>query len=263
MLRYAEDQLGFLLFTREKGRLYPTPAAHELFVEVKDIYGRIGSFNRTAANIKKRKGGHIRFGVLPSLSLNIVPECIARLRLSNPEMSFELTTLHSDEMNEAVIEKKCDLCLGFSSEADERLEVETLSHGQMMLVAKESQRTDAKGKVDLAILNGEDFVGIKDSGPLAEILTAALEKNDVRPNEVVTAHTYHVAISLVQKGLGVTVADQFTARSDLSQGLKKYNFSEPLDHAICAIWLKPNQQQNLIEDCINSIREALEFELVQ
>ncbi len=263
VLRYAEDQLGFLLFTREKARLYPTPAAHELFSEVKDIYGRIGSFNRTASNIKKRKGGHIRFGVLPSLGLNIVPECIARLRISNPEMSFELTTLHSDELNSAVTEKKCDICLGFASEPDVRLEIKQLAQGQLLLMAKKDQRVNGDGKVDLSILEGKEFIGIKDSGPLAAILANALEKSDVHPNEVVTAHTYHVALSLVRKGLGLTVSDQFTANSELGRDLRKYHFEERLEYPICAIWLKHNQQQKLIDDCIVSIRDVVKSELLQ
>ena len=34
ILRHLEDELGFLLFVREKGRLKPTPEALELFPQM-------------------------------------------------------------------------------------------------------------------------------------------------------------------------------------------------------------------------------------
>ena len=80
VLRHAEDQLGYPLFRRNKGRLEPTEAAHELFGEVDEVYRQVRSLRQTAKNIGARRGGHIRLGLLPSLGFGVIPEAIARLR---------------------------------------------------------------------------------------------------------------------------------------------------------------------------------------
>jgi DNA-binding transcriptional LysR family regulator len=256
VLRYAEDQLGFDLFTRQKGRLYPTPAAHELYDEIKDIYRRISSFNRTASNIRNRKGGHIRFGVLPSLSLSVAPDAISRLRKTNSDLSFELTTLHSDELASALVEKKCDICIGFEDVHDERINVQQLAHGQLVLVADQDLEKES-GKIDLSMLDGSDFIGMKASGPLADLLADALQQADITPHEVVTAHTYYLALALVQKGVGLAVTDEFTAYSPLGSDLYKYRLIDVPEFPICALSLADHQQPTLIKSCIAELATVL------
>ncbi|WP_417622015.1 LysR family transcriptional regulator [Parasphingorhabdus sp.] len=261
VLRYAEDQLGFLLFKREKGRLYPTPAADELFGDIKDIYQRIAAFDRSAQNIRNRKGGHIRLGVLPSLSLDIVPECIAEMRKSQPELSFEISTLHSHEIKVAILENRCDLCLGYGAITDDRLDIRQLAEGQLMLVANDERPIDSEGAVSLPVLHERPFVDLKDSGPLAEILAHELEEQAICPETIVTAQTYYVALSLVRKGLGVTVTDQFTACSQLCTGLKRYPFSPPLGFSIISVVQKGHPQGKLIEAFIDVASDFIQSQI--
>lgn len=256
VLRYAEDQLGFDLFTRQKGRLYPTLEAHELYDEIKDIYRRISSFNRIASNIRNRKGDHVRIGVLPSLSLSVAPDAISRLRKTHPDLSFELTTLHSDELAPALIEKKCDICIGFEDVRDERIEVQKLAEGQFVLVADQDLESQYK-TVDLSVLNGANIIGIKASGPLAELLSDALQKEDVRPNEVVTVHTYYLALALVQKGVGLAVIDEFSAFSPLGSDLHKHRLTEVPKFPICSLSLVDHQQLDLVHSCLTELKAIL------
>ena len=255
VLRYAEDQLGFALFRREKGRLFPTSAADELFGDIKEIYQKIEAFDRTATNIRNRKGGHIRLGVLPSLSLDIVPECITELQKTQPELGFEISTLHSHEFKNAVIENRVDLCLGYDFTGNDRMDVQTLGHGQLMVISTQSLQSDHRGTVEPDMLQGQNFIGLKDSGPLAKLLFNALDSRNITPNTLVTAHTYHVALSLVRKGLGVTVTDQFTAQSYAAQDLNVYPFSIPLSFDICSVRQSDHPQKELIDGFVDVVRD--------
>ncbi|MEO1044065.1 MAG: LysR family transcriptional regulator [Pseudomonadota bacterium] len=256
VLKHAEDQLGFDLFVREKGRLTPTPAADELFDEIKDIYRKISAFNRTAKNIRHRKGRHLRIGVLPSLGLAIAPEAIAQMRALDSSLSFELTTLHSDQLLQAVLEKRCDLCLGFEAPRDERLITEHLVDGHFHIVSPEPI-CDAGAEVGLDILDGRDFVGIKGSGPLASILLDILDQNGIHPNEVVTVHTYHAALSLVRKGIGIAVIDEFTAKSAYGSDLYGYPLKGASSFPITAFALRNHLDIQSIDRTIAQIRHIL------
>ncbi|MEO9468689.1 LysR family transcriptional regulator [Parasphingorhabdus sp.] len=257
VLRHAEDQLGFALFYRKKGKLSPTSAAIELFADAENIYGQIGALNRAASNIRNRKGGHIRLGVLPSLSLTVIPDWIARLRKDDPQLSFEITTLHSDEMDAALLEKKCDLCIGFEASDDERLVSRNLSNAELVLITQPGQLDAKDGKVDLSVLHEADFVGLKDSGPAGTALTERLEKEAITPNEVVTTHTYYVAASLVRLGVGISVVDRFTANSFMAENLEKHEFSTSISHPVCAISHVDGHQPEILAACLTAIESLI------
>lgn len=221
VLRHAEDQLGVELFLRRKGKLIPTAAAHELFAEAEDIYARLSVFNRALENIGKRRGGHLRIAVLPALSLSFAPDLIARLRAADPEMTFELTTLHSSDVSRALVEREADLCLGFDFPADDRFTVNVVGEGKVVLVSAKPIEPQG-GAINAEMLQGEAFIGMHDSGPLGRAIDAELAARGIAPDEIVTAHTYHMALSLVRKRVGFAITDQFTAYSHLGSGLHRY-----------------------------------------
>lgn len=256
VLRYAEDQLGFDLFVREKGRLHPTAEADELFSEVRDIYERISAFDRTAHNMRNRKGGHVRFGILPSLSLSVLPAAIAQIRNIRPDLSFDLRTVHSDEIEGVLLEKKCDVCVGFRPLSDSQVTTRKLSTGRLVLVSKKEIPTASSG-VDLDILNDVEYVGIRDSGPLASMLASALSEQDINPIEVVTTHTYHVALALVRKGVGMAVIDEFTANSYLGADLFRYPINEIPPFSVYSARLTDHPQPAFIDQTVEEVATAI------
>ena len=256
VLRHAEDQLGITLFLRSKGRLIPTQAAHELFAEAEDIYARLSTFNHSLDNLSKRRGGHIRLGVLPSLSLSVGPDLISRLRAADPLLSFELTTLHSSEMSQALLEKQSDLCIGFEAVPDSRIACEQIGEGQMVLVSAASLQ--AEGEVPgVQALEDAEFIGMRESGPLARLVDEALEDAAIKPNEIGSAHTYHVALSLVRKHLGLAVTDMFTAYSQLGAGLHRYLLADLPSFPIHTLALADHPDGDLIGRTVSAARESL------
>lgn len=256
VLRHAEDQLGIELFLRRKGRLIPSQAAHELFVEAQDIFGRLSTFNRSLENISNRRGGHVRLGVLPSLSLSLGPEMISRMRASDPLLSFELTTLHSSEIKNALLERESDLCIGFDVPHDERLEWQEIGIGQMVLVSSHPLSDDLSS-IDSRLVDGADFIGMRDSGPLGELIADALNARGIHPNEIVSAHTYHVALSLVRKQVGLAITDEFTAFSHLGAGLHRYAMTDLPNFPINAAIHADHPDRSLLDRTIAAARETV------
>lgn len=212
VLRHAEDQLGFALFDRRKGRLHPTDAAIELFSEVSDIYDKVGALDRTASNIRSRKGGHLRIGVLPSLGFAIVPPMIAAMRAADPDLSFELATLHSEEMTTAMLEQRFDVCIGFDDDFDSRLRCRTINSIGLALLAPRGALPDGPDAVDPQELDGKELIGLRDSGPVADRIDHYLAQHGVEPVVAISAQTYYVAAELVKLGVGLAIVDGFTAR---------------------------------------------------
>lgn len=257
VLKHTEDQLGIALFRRERGRLVPTNKAHELFVEARDVYDRLSRFSESLQNISKRRGGHIRLGVLPSLSLSLGPEWIATMLKADPALTFELTTLHSSEIAPALGDKRVDLCLGFEERPGEEIAAQKIGEGAMVLISSAPLPGDPPDIDWRAAIEGADFIGMRDSGPLGQLVTDTLAGQGIAPNEIVSVHTYHVAVSLVRKGLGLTITDQFTAYSHLGAGLHRYPLGDFPTHPIYATWLAAFPDPDLIERGLECARDTM------
>ena len=256
VLRHAEDRLGFALFMRRKGRLIPTAAADELFVEAEDIYARLSTFNRSLENIRSRRGGHLRLGVLPSLSLSVGPELVAHLRDQDPDLSFELTTLHSVEIEAALREKRVDMCIGFEPVDDPRIQNHHVGDGRMVIVSGQPLAGSPAG-VSEQVLHGAEMIGISESGPLGTMIRQQLDDRGIVPQEVATAHTYHVALSLVRKEVGLALTDQFTAYSHLGAGLQRYLLSDFPGYSIYAITLADHPDEGKVAPAVDALREVV------
>lgn len=256
VLRHAEDQLGVELFLRSKGRLIPTQAAHELFEQAGDLYARLSIFNNALENLSKRRGGHLRMGVLPSLSLSVAPELIADLRATDPTMSFELTTLHTSEISDTLLSRQTDICIGFRNSGDPRITSRQIGSGRMVLVSSEPLKVSCS-QTALQKVDGADFIGLRDSGPLADIMGQAFQEECITPNEIVTAHTYHVALSLVRKNVGMAVTDQFTAYSYLGAGLHRFVLDDLPEYPIFCSALCDHPDATVIDKCVISARSTL------
>ena len=257
VLRHAEDQLGYPLFQRRKGRLEPTDAAHELFGEVNEVYAQVRALRRTAKNIGSRRGGHIRLGILPSLGFGVIPESIAELHNRHPNVSFELDTLHTRDFAPSLIERECDVAIGYGTGAKARLGLRQIGQIELLLAARKDQFVPSDGVVDIEDLADRDFIGLRDSGPSGAMLVDELDRLGIVPREGVVARTYYVALALAQRGVGVTVVDEFTARNILDGEVGFYSFRRPMVAPVTAYFLDEKSENPLIVEFLETVERVL------
>ncbi|MCI3131193.1 LysR family transcriptional regulator [Phenylobacterium aquaticum] len=220
VLRHAESRLGYALFRRVKGRLAPTDEAHALFREVDELYGRIGSLQITARNLKRGGEGHIRLAVVPSLGLGIAPQAIARFRRRYPQVSFDVRTVHHSEILKVLYERESDIVVAFEAPPHPRLTLVDMAIGRVGLLYREADLPEAPEALDLAVLEGRDVIGIVGSGPVGALVSAEMETHGLGLAEVISVHTYYVAAALVRHGAGMAVVDEYTARSAIDDQIR-------------------------------------------
>lgn len=256
VLRHAEDQLGFALFDRRKGRLHPTAAADELFRDVEDIYARMSSLDRTAGNIRTRRGGHVRLGALPSLAFAIVPPLVAAMRSENAELSFDLTTLHSEEITSALVEKRLDVCIGFDTNFDERIRCQAINSVELALLAKKGTFTSDGGAVAPTALDGAEIIGLSASGPVAERIEDYFEHCGAQPVVTISAQTYYIAAELVKLGAGPAIVDGFTARRFASDDLEVLALVDAPTLPFAAMFLAEDSDKPLVRSCVAALQSS-------
>jgi len=255
VLRHAEDQLGFALFDRRKGRLYPTSAADQLFKEVSDIYERVSALNRTAGNIRNRRGGHVRLGALPSLGFSVVPGFVAAMRETQPDLSFDLATLHSDEITSGLLERRFDLCIGFDADFDPRIRCQAINSVGLSLLAPTGAFKASAGAIDPQQIDGQALIGLRDSGPVADRIDAYLDAHNVEPNVMVSVQTYYMAAELVKLGAGIAIVDGFTADRFAGDALKAFDLAHSPTLPFAVMTLAEMAVEPIVQDCLKVLHD--------
>ncbi|MEM7430672.1 MAG: LysR family transcriptional regulator [Pseudomonadota bacterium] len=213
VLAHAEQQLGYRLFDRVKGKLIPTPEAHQLFTHVKTVYEDVDRLRHIATNIKASSSGRIRIAGTPAFGLSVLPESVATFRQQHDSVVFEIETLHLDEMMEALLESRVDIGLAFNPVARPGIKAQTLARGRFVVLAPSDSRFEDGEPVSIRDIAEEPFIALNGRGPLGQALSDYMARAKTKFDVVAWTETYHVAKAMVACGVGTTIADDITARS--------------------------------------------------
>lgn len=236
LLRRAEDQLGFLLFKRVKGKLVPTDEAHVLFGDVKHIYQQILSLQNKARNLKAGKAGHIRLSVIPALGLNVLPLAVARFLTDYPDATFNIQTRHYEDMIRNLYEHKIDIGIAFEPPAHVGLTPYDFGEGEFVCVYNRGEFAEGPDRIELAELDGKKIISIEDSGPLADILVRNTLQAGIKTDSSITARTYYLTKNLVGYGMGIAIVDQLTAMAEGPGETRYKGFSPPITYSVTGLY---------------------------
>jgi len=232
VLAHAEQQLGYRLFDRIKGKLIPTPEAHQLFGHVREVYDDVDRLRHVAVNLKAASGGRIRVASTPAFGLEILPRAVATFRQEHADAIFEIETLHLDTIRDALLESRIDIGLAFDPDKRPGIRRTKLATAGFFVLAREASQFPGKSVLNVEDLADQPFIGLNRRGPLGQMLADQLASSGFRPNVIAWSETYHVARALVAAGAGITIADEITARSAIGGDVAMWPLDPPLSFDI-------------------------------
>jgi DNA-binding transcriptional LysR family regulator len=212
VLQHAELQLGMPLFERVRGKLYPRPEAHRLFVETEKLNRDLLSIRRLAASLKGRAVETVRLVSTPTIAISVLPGAMTLWRRDFPLTRCELATHHTSEIVNTLRLGEADLALSLQDPRHPGIVAEPIAEGVMTVLAPAGSWNAAEcgQPVSAAGLSGQ-LIGHADNDPLGELVVAACEQQGVHPVFGTVVQTYQIARSLVEAGIGMAVVDPFTA----------------------------------------------------
>ena len=222
VLQHAELQLGMPLFERVRGKLYPKPEAHRLFIETEKLNRDLQGIRRLAASLKGRAVETVRLVSTPTVAMSVLPDAMTMWRRDFPQTRCELATHHTSEIVNTLRLGEADLALSLQDPRHPGIVAEPIAHGVMTVLAPVGTWTDAQCRQPLSAdeLCGE-LIGHADNDPLGELVVAACEAQDVHPVFRTVVQTYQIARSLVEAGAGMAVVDPFTAAAALDARVQR------------------------------------------
>ncbi|PTW47758.1 LysR family transcriptional regulator [Rhodovulum kholense] len=86
ILLHTEDELGFPLFDRIRGRLHPTPEAIGIFPEAERIFAYLEGLRQKTADLRHGRAGLVRIAASTPPAMAVLPGALAAFRARHPEI---------------------------------------------------------------------------------------------------------------------------------------------------------------------------------
>lgn len=213
LLSYTESRLGFPLFQRTKGRLYPTPEARELFRRVDDVYQGVQRVNECAQELAELRHGIVHVVASPSISQQIVPHAITRFRGQHPDVKVTLRGQNFGAMVDSLVSHEAELGITIMPVAHPNLTVTPLRQGRIVCIAPYGHALGHRARLQIADLRQYPLIGYPPGTPFGRLVEAMYEQADEPLRVAVEVPSPQNACSIVAAGAGVALVDEFSVKS--------------------------------------------------
>lgn len=234
-LALTEQQLGFALFERAKGRMQATPEAHQVFEEARRMQQSMARFDRFIEQVRCYSVGQLRVCATPALAINLLPQAALRFRESFPEYGLVVDMYLNNEIEDAVAHRQYDLGFLLQPMDDSLPASSVVRAGQMVCVMPAGHALAAHQAVCWDDVDARELIYITTDARIIATMAAAIEGFRERPVSALETNRYGMAINLVRQGLGITLVDEFALAGTRLDGLAIRPFSPRIPVMVRAV----------------------------
>jgi DNA-binding transcriptional LysR family regulator len=219
MISHTESRLGLKLFERIKGRLYPTPEARRLFVEVNAVHQSLQRVNDVANDLLEKNSGALQLVVSPSLGQTLIPTAIARFRTRFPKVRINVVTQTSTQLVQSLLTRQAELGVAMFSLDHPNIEQKSIYEDHLVAVLPHNHPLASRAELHVSDLENVDLIGYSADTPFGGLIQQLFATADVTMRLAVEVRLTHAACALVQAGVGVTIADEVAVLGQVWPGV--------------------------------------------
>jgi LysR family transcriptional regulator, benzoate and cis,cis-muconate-responsive activator of ben and cat genes len=206
-IQALEENLGVLLFERDKRNVRLTPAGQYLHEEAAGVLSQIENITKRTQLIHSGEEGEIRIGHPGSAIYSVIPPLLSKLRNDFPQMKANLSEILEIDLFGFL--KNYQIDVGFIREpfVDNQLNTKVLLKESFALVLPENHWITNENFINLAQIKDEPFVlPPRHAGSTYyDLLVRMCEREKFSPNVVHESIHGATILRLVEYNLGISI----------------------------------------------------------
>ena len=207
ILLHTEDELGFKLFLRVKGRLIATPEAEELFPEVDRLFSDLEGLRQRAASLRQGKSGVVRLAASAPPSLSLVPEALRHFRAAHSDIRILSYVVPAEVIISMLDRGQAGLGIAMTDQAFPLIDTEIIGHTRIVCVLPAEHPLAEREAIQPADLTGETLISYRSEALPGQLLREALGREGVAFQPEMEIDVSIIALAFVQQGLGIAIVD--------------------------------------------------------
>lgn len=207
ILLHTEDDLGFKLFTRIKGRLHATPEAEDLYPEAARLFGELEALRRKAADMRHGRTGLVRLAASGPPSLSLVPQALADFRAAHPDILIRSHIAPIETLTRMLCDGDVGLAVAMNDMPQLDIDVEVQGHAGMVCVFPEGHILADVAKITFDSLIDQVLISYRRDTRQAQELARVAQAQGHKYAPEIEIDMSLSALAFVQQGLGVALVD--------------------------------------------------------
>ncbi len=200
-----EAQLGLQLVNRTTREVELTDAGQSLATRLPRVLDDLEATLLEVADMATERRGRVRVASSPTLSANLMPECIAHCEHTHPGMEMVLIDRVQNATLASVLSGEVDFGVVIDPDEREALTTETILTEPFCLACPPDHRLARKRKVQWSDLAGESLVLLDHASGSRRLIDLALADQNVRCTIAQEVGHPTTIFRMLEAGLGVSV----------------------------------------------------------
>lgn len=218
LIKDLEMRTDLRLFIRLGGRVVPTAEAHELALEVERSFVGLAEIKRAADGIRQGQRGALTIASMPALAHSILPDVVSCMCVDKPDVRITLISMQTHNVIRHVASRQCQLGITSPTRYESAVELIGSSDLAYSCILPQGHALSDLDKVSFHDLAGLPFIGFNETTATGRMLDRHFARMRNPPVIRIRSHMSVIVSALVQRGLGVSVVDPFTARLHQASG---------------------------------------------
>lgn len=256
-MKHTESVLGVRLFAWHRGRFIPTQEARDIFGQINQVFQKVEDLEYCIDQLTRGGSSFFSFASVPSLSQNIMPGAVKRLREKYPELKMKIDVLKIEEAINYLLLKKGELVAMSYKISHAALISHPLAVARLVAIVPEDHPLAGQREVSLGELVRYPLIGIDPEDPFGRIIAGAFRDNGHDYQLSIQARFAHTVHSLVRHGLGVAVIDELSVSAAQLPGIARVALSEPTSLTTYALVHADEPLSIFAETLIRLLREQM------
>lgn len=206
-LMHTEDQLGFKLFNRLRGKLVPTREAEELYPEAERVFAELAAIRRRSVDLRSGRTGLIRVAASAPPAMAIVPRALLAFRKAHPEVVVR--SLIAPRVNVVEMVRTGDAPLGvvMNNLPLHGIEVETLGQAELVCLLREDHPLVAREAIGFCDIRDETLISYGANTFPGRLLAGAAEAEGLDFSPQIEIEISITALPFVRDRVGIAIVD--------------------------------------------------------
>ena len=200
-----EAYLGLRLLDRTTRSVALTAVGQEFLPKAHAIVGEMNSAVGQLKEMARTSRGNFTLACMSTMSARLLPDLIRTYADLHPDNRIRLLDMTSNDVRDAVLNRKAELGIAIHGEAHAELNERFLFDDALVLYCHESHPFAARPRLTWKDLKGSDLIMVRGFTATRLLIEYHLLTHGVRASSAYEVQYHSTAVNLVEAGVGCSV----------------------------------------------------------
>jgi len=240
-LREAEDRLGFPLFIRRQGRIFPTEHAHVIYREIERSFTGLDAINSLCRLLQGEPARRVVISSTPAWATAIMPQVLRDVLEEQPDLRFSIITRSSEYVQALVSSYKADIGFGLYAPPIPGVNQGELVRARLHTLVSLDHPLANRDAVTFEDLRNEPMVTFSGTEGTDRMVSNAFAMAGVPLRSVIECPASLTVYAMVRAGVAVGLLHDIAIHPFQGLGVRRLRFEPALEIAMCAYWRRGDE----------------------